>query len=158
MDNERFRRIATRIAASTVQLQGPFNLGAPAPKYTVEVELPFGLSGEILNLLMKEWGEDPKNLNAAKEFEKGPIPDVSVGYSVSKSDFHKGQVKPNWYSPGDDDEFDFEIQITHLGGIGLSNVDVNTLDKAGLTKIVHDAVVDKHALEAAQGQKDDNSD
>ena len=145
---DRLARIAARVAGAQVQLQGPFTQSS-SPQNKVEVDLPFGITGGAAPLLLEAVGEDPKNLNAVQALEAGPIPDMTVGYSLVKDDYRKGQVPASWTSPGDQDEYDFEIRLTHLDGFELSDVDRATLDKAGLTKIVHDAVYDKHAEKAS---------
>lgn len=152
MDRNRLVRIAVRVAAG-VQLQGPFNESGK-PQNVVEIDIPFGLAGQIAPLLLASWGEDPKNLNAVQQLEKGPISDVPVGYSVTKEDFRKGQIGPSYFSPGDEDEYELEIELTHLGSWELSTVDQQTLNKAGLKQLVLDKVYDKHAQEAAERAAD----
>jgi hypothetical protein len=153
MDMLRISRIAAKVSGTQVQLQGPFNKGS-SPKNSVDIDIPFGISGGAAPLILEAIGEDPKNLNAVQQVERGPVPEVSIGYSVVKDNYNKSQVGPSWTSPGDPDEYDFEIKVTHLNGLELSDVDRATLDKAGLTKIVHDAVYDKHAEKAALRSQD----
>ncbi len=153
----RLARIAVRVAGAQVQLQGPFKQGT-SPTNIVDVDLPFGITGGAAPLILEAIGEDPKNLNAVQQLEKGPIPDIPVGYSVIKDDFRKSQVGPSWTSPGDPDEYELEIRITHLDGLELSDVDRATLDKAGLTQLVLDKVYDKHAEQAALRARDDSRD
>ena len=146
MNKDRLVCIAARVAG-TVQLQGPFS--PSTPQNTVSIDIPFGLSGGIVPLLLQSWGDDPKNLNAVQQLEKGPVPDVEVGYSIVKSDYRPNPVPQSWDNPSDD-SFDFEIEVTHINGYALSNADRATLDKVGLTQLVRDKVYDKHAGEAPE--------
>jgi hypothetical protein len=155
MEMQRLARIASRVAGAQVQLQGPFKQGT-SPKNTTDIDLPFGITGGAAPLLLEAFGEDPKNLNAVQALEKGPIPDVPVGYSVVKDEFRKG-IGPSYTSPNED-EYELEIKVTHLDGLELSDVDRATLDKAGLTQLVLDKVYDKHAEQAALRAQDDSRD
>jgi hypothetical protein len=105
------------------------------------------------NYFSRAGGEDPNNLNAVQQIEKGPNPDVPIGYKVIKDEFHRGSPA-TWLSPSDD-EYDLEIQVTHIGDFELSNVDRATLDKAGVTKLVLDKVYDDYAEKAAARAHDD---
>jgi hypothetical protein len=138
---DRLARIAARVAGAQVQLQGPFEKKT-SPQHSYNIDLPFGLTGAIVPLLVQAWGEDPKNLNISQAIEQGPNPDVSIGYKV---------VRENLTS----ESYELELQLTHIEGYDLSPTDQATLEKMGIGQLLYDRVEEDHMARAQEHAADE---
>ena len=126
-------RVATRRVAYTPDTvkdvkRDPITLVGPFVKSSedemAEIELPFGILGDFAPLLAAAMKVTPEEVN------KGSTYDVPVGYSYEE--YYSPATRATRHQPGDPEDYELTVDITHIAGYQLSPEDKKIIKETGL--------------------------
>jgi len=121
-------------AKKSIEFRGPFS--ESEPDESLELSIPWGLSGAIVPVLAAKWGiegDDP--------VFNGPV-DLIIGYVVEDTYYEKAE-RQTMEHPGQRERYEVTVSITHIDGLELSHEDQVVCDRAGLSNFVGELVAEE---------------